>query len=125
MEDKKEIRKKKKGEDKKRTGKKKKERGKKMETKKIRKKIKGKRKNKEERKEEGREGNAHLQQIFYKWAFGGTVSLCEMFLDGQIWFGLFLPFPHYCCSAVTFTIVSAMQQFRSFCYLASCKKKEG
>lgn len=81
------------------------------------------RKKKEEQKEEERESNAHLQQIFYKYAFGGTISPSEMFLEEQMGFGFFLPFPHYCCSDVTFLIVSATQQFSSFCYMANCRKK--
>jgi len=66
-----------------------------------------------------------LQQIFYKRAFGGTISPSEMFLEEQIWFGISLHFPHYSCSDATFMVVSAAQQFNSFHYVANHKKKEG
>lgn len=94
--------------------------------KKILKKGKGK-KTKEswkERKKE-KESNAHLQRLFYKCAFGGTTSPSKMSLEKQICFEFSLPFLHYCCSDATFMIVSAMQCFNGFSYLAKWKKTWG
>lgn len=80
--------------------------------------IKKTKENWKERKKE-KESNAHLQRIFYKRAFGGMISPSKMFLEKQICFAFSLPFLHYCCSDATFMIVSALQHFNGFCYLAN------
>lgn len=90
-----------------------------MRTRKIREKLKGR----EKIRRKGRKKEEKVMHICNK-------SFKSGLLEGQFlhlicfWMNRFsLGFS--CLFLVTFTIVSATQQFSSFCYLASCKKKEG